>query len=214
VDEGQLKILLLERDFEPAKGQLSLIGGFVQDQESLDAAAYRILYHLTGLREIFLEQLHTFGEADRDPGDRVISVAYFALLKIQELDPDHVRDHGAYWCPVSSIPPLIFDHNRMVEVALRRLRIQAKVRPIGLKLLPEEFTLPQIQELFEAIYQRKLDDRNFRKKILQLEILEKLNRKDKRSSKKGAFLYRFNEEKYANYLKNGDRFEMLTIDVL
>ena len=213
VDDGQLKILLLNRDFEPAKGQLSLIGGFVGEGESLDEAAYRILYQLTGLSDIFLEQLYAFGEIDRDPGARVISVAYFSLLKLQNLDPVHVRDHGAYWCPVSSIPPLIFDHNRMVEMALKKLREQARVRPIGLKLLPEEFSLPQIQQLFEAIYQRKLDDRNFRKKILQLGILEKLNKKDKKGSKKGAFLYRFNEEVYQNYLKNGDRFEMLTIDV-
>jgi ADP-ribose pyrophosphatase YjhB (NUDIX family) len=206
--ENELKILLLTRDFEPGKGESSLIGGFVREDESLDAAAQRILHELTGLKDVYLEQLYAFGDVDRDPGQRVISVAYFALLKVQDLDPDHVEKYGARWCPIKECNRLIFDHNEMKDRALKRLQRKAKSQPIGFELLPDTFTIPQLQNLYEAIYQRGIDNRNFRKKLLAMNILEKLDIKDKSSSKKGAFLYRFDRRKYDEFLEEGFLFDL------
>jgi 8-oxo-dGTP diphosphatase len=203
-----LKILLLTRDMEPGKGQSSLIGGFVRKDESLDDAATRILYDLTGLENVFLEQLYTYGEVDRDPGERVISVSYYALLKVQDLDHDHVEEHGARWCDVGECGRLIFDHNEMVQRALSRLRSRAKSQPIGFELLPRSFTIPQLQMLYEAIYQKRLDNRNFRKKLLAMDVLEKLDTKDKSSSKKGAYLYRFDKKRYNKLLQDGFLFDL------
>ncbi len=205
---NELKILLLTRDFEPGKGKSSLIGGFVRENESLDEAARRILFDLTGLKDVFLEQLYTFGEVGRDPGERVISVAYYALLKAQDLDHDHVKKHGARWCPINECSHLIFDHNEMKEKALKRLQRRAKSQPIGFELLPKKFTIPQLQNLYEVIYQKKFDNRNFRKKLLAMDILEKLEIKDKSTSKKGAFLYRFDKQKYNKFLKEGFLFDL------
>jgi ADP-ribose pyrophosphatase YjhB (NUDIX family) len=205
---NDLKVLLLKRDFEPAKGQISLIGGFVRENESLDDAAARILNELTGLKDIYLEQIYTYGEVNRDPGERVISVAYFALLKIQDLDHEYVTGHGARWCPVSMCPDVIFDHATMIEKAIRRLQRRAKNRPIGFELLPQHFTIPQLQKLYEAIYQKHFDNRNFRKKLLAMNILKKFDRKDKSSSKKGAYLYSFDKKKYDKLLKEGFHFDL------
>jgi ADP-ribose pyrophosphatase YjhB (NUDIX family) len=207
-DDSQLKLLILKRNFEPAKGKNSLIGGFVRENESLDEAARRILYELTGLTDIYLEQLNTYGEVDRDPGERTISVAYFALLKIQNLDADLIKKHGAFWVPISKLPKLIFDHNLMVQKAIRRLRRRAKSEPTGFELLPRKFTLPQLQGLYEAIYQTYFDNRNFRKKVLSMNILRKLNEKDKTSSKKGAYYYKFDRKKYYRLLQNGFQFDI------
>jgi 8-oxo-dGTP diphosphatase len=207
-DDGQLKLLILKRDFEPAKGENSLIGGFVRENESLDDAARRILYELTGLSDIYLEQLYAYGEINRDPGERVISVAYFALLKIQDLDQEHVEKHGAHWIHISKLPTLIFDHNIMIQKAFKRLRRRAKSEPIGFELLPGKFTLPQLQGLYEEIYQKKFDNRNFRKKVLDMQILKKLNEKDKSCSKKGAFYYKFDKRKYDRLLRDGFHFNL------
>lgn len=207
-DDGQLKLLILKRDFEPAKGKNSLIGGFVRENESLDAAARRILFELTGLSDIYLEQLSAYGEVDRDPGERTISVAYFALLKIQNLDQEYVKGHGAHWVPISKLPKLIFDHDLMVQKAIRRLRRRAKSEPTGFELLPKKFTLPHLQGLYEEIYQTKFDNRNFRKKVLSMNILKKLNEKDKSCSKKGAYYYKFDKKKYDRFLLNGFHFDI------
>jgi ADP-ribose pyrophosphatase YjhB (NUDIX family) len=206
--ENQLKILLLKRNFEPGMGKLSLIGGFVKEEESLDDAAARILYDLTGLKNVFLEQLYSHGKCDRDPGERVISVSYYALLKVQDLDHDHVKKHGARWCNIGECQELIFDHNEMVEGALQRLRRMAKSQPIGFELLPRKFTIPQLQMLYEAIYQKTLDNRNFRKKLLAMDVLEKLETKDKSTSKKGAFLYRFDKKRYNKLHQDGSLFDL------
>ena len=206
--DNQLKILLLNRDLEPGLGKSSLIGGFVREREGLDEAAARILYDLTGLENVFLEQLYTFGKIDRDPGERVISVSYYALLKVQDLDHDHVEKHGARWCNIGDCDTLIFDHNNMVAKALTRLRQRAKNQPIGFELLPGKFTIPQLQMLYEAIYQKKLDNRNFRKKLLGMDVLEKLEAKDKSTSKKGAFLYRFDKKRYNKLLQDGFLFDL------
>jgi ADP-ribose pyrophosphatase YjhB (NUDIX family) len=205
---NQLKILLLTRDFEPGMGKSSLIGGFVREEESLDDAAARILYDLTGLENVFLEQLYSHGKIDRDPGERVISVSYYALLKVQDLDNDYVEKHGARWCNVGECEQLIFDHQDIVERALSRLRRSAKNQPIGFELLPGKFTIPQLQMLYEAIYQKTLDNRNFRKKLLAMDVLVKLDTKDKSTSKKGAFLYRFDKKRYNKLHQDGFLFDL------
>jgi 8-oxo-dGTP diphosphatase len=205
---NELKILLLKRDMEPERGKLSLIGGFIRESESLDDAAHRILYNLTGLKDIFLEQLYTFGAPERDPGERVVSVAYYALIKAHDLDADHIRKNGARWCPINDCKQLIFDHNDMADKALMRLQRRAKNQPIGFELLPRRFTIPQLLNLYEAIYQKKFDNRNFRKKLLSMNVLEKMQAKDKSTSKKGAYLYRFDKKKYNRFLEEGFMFDL------
>ncbi len=204
----ELKLLLIKRSFEPALGQWSLAGGFVQDGESLDEAACRVLCSLTGLSDLYMEQLYTYGATDRDPGARVISTAYFALIGIHELDPEIQRDNGAHWRSLSNLPDLIFDHHMMVDRALLELVKTVGVRPVGFELLPEKFTLVQLQNLYEAIYQRPIDKRNFRKKILSMNLIEKLEEKERETSKKGAWYYRFNEEKYRELAMNGFFFNL------
>ena len=209
-DEGgrELKLLLLKRNFQPAMGEWSLMGGFLNKDESIDHAAKRILNQLTGLSDVYMEQLYSFGEIDRDPGDRIISVAYFALIKIKDSDLELVKNHGATWVPISSLPQLIFDHNQMVERAMKKLQVRARTQPIGFELLPEKFTIPQLQGLYEAIYNKPLDKRNFRRKLLAMDLLEKQEEKEKESSRKGAWYYRFDANKYEDLLKRGFNFEL------
>jgi len=209
-DEGdrELKLLILKRKFEPAMGEWSLMGGFTNVNESLDQAAQRTVSQLTGLDEVYMEQLYAFGAPERDPGGRIVSVAYFSLIRINEHDRERVRKHGAYWISLSNLPKLIFDHSDMVTKALRKLRIRARTQPIGFELLPEKFTIPQLQGLYEAIYQKAFDKRNFRRKILSMGLLEKLDEKEKETSKKGAFYYQFNPTKYEEFLQEGFGFEM------
>lgn len=207
-DEGELKLLLLKRKIEPSKGGWSLMGGFLQKNESLDEGARRILLKLTGLNDIYMEQLYSFGEVDRDPGERTISIAFYALIKVNENDRKLAEAHGASWVALKNVPNLIFDHNKMVDKALRTLRNKVSSKPIGFELLPEKFTLPQLQALYEAINQESLDKRNFRKRILETGLLEKLDEKEKESSKKGAFYYMFNKEKYQMYAERGLYFQL------
>jgi len=204
----ELKVLLLKRNFQPAKGEWSLMGGFLAGNESVDTAAKRILHQLTGLSEVYMEQLYTFGELDRDPGARIISIAYFALIRINASDLELVCNHGATWVPISSMPPLIFDHAAMVARALKKLQIRARTQPIGFELLPDKFTIPQLQGLYEAIYNKSFDKRNFRRKVLSMDLLEKLEEKEKQSSRKGAWYYRFDSCKYEDLLNRGFNFEL------
>ena len=209
-DEGgrELKVLLLKRNFQPAKGEWSLMGGFLKNNEAIDTAAKRILHQLTGLSDVYMEQLYTFGELDRDPGARIISVAYFALIKINASDLELVKTHGATWVPISSMPRLIFDHTAMVNRALKKLQVRARTQPIGFELLPDKFTIPQLQGLYEAIYNKTLDKRNFRRKLLSMNLLEKLEEKEKESSRKGAWYYRFEPKNYQDLLNRGFNFEL------
>lgn len=195
-DKGSLKLLLLKRNFEPAKGSWSLMGGFVQDGESVDDAAKRVLAELTGLENVYMEQVGTFGEVDRDPGERVISVAYYALININEYDRNLVQQHNAHWAEINEIPPLVFDHPQMVKQARIMLQKKASSEPIGFNLLPILFTLFQLQSLYEAIYGEPLDKRNFRKRVADLNYIEKTDKIDKTGSKRGAALYKFNENAY------------------
>jgi len=208
IHEKEIKLLLVKRSFNPARGKWSLAGGFVEQDESLDVAANRVLSSLTGLKNVFLKQLYCYGDLDRDPGARVISTAYWALIKIKDIDQQLSKQNGAHWQSITKLPELIFDHQKMVERALSELRMQIKIKPVGFELLPEKFTLVQMLDLYEAIYQKKIDKRNFRKKILTMDILEKLDEKEKETSKKGAYYYRFIKERYKKLVQNGFYFNL------
>ena len=205
-DQGELKLLIHKRQFEPAKGEWSLFGGFVQQGESLDAAACRVLYELTGLDEVYMEALKAYGEVERDPADRVITVAYYALIPASQFSGASNAGYGATWVSISELPALIMDHNRMVKRGLLRLQRRASTQPIGFELLPLKFTMPQLQSLYEAIYQAELDKRNFRKKILSLDVLIKLEEKDMSTSRKGAYLYKFDRRRYQHLVTGGYNF--------
>lgn len=180
------------------------MGGFLGPEESLDEAASRILHNLTGLKDIYLEQLKGFGKVDRDPVARTISVAYYALINLHDHDKNLLPEHGAKWFPIDELPDLIFDHEEMVSLAKARLRNKASSQPVGFELLPDTFTLPELQQLYEAIYETSLDKRNFRRRILSMDVLEKTNKKQMKYSKKGAYLYKFDEVKYSDQKnKNG-----------
>jgi hypothetical protein len=207
-EDGKLKLLIIKRKVDPMEGAWSLVGGFVQDGESTDNAAIRVLRQTTGIQDIYMDQLQCYGDTDRDTGARVISIAYYALIRISEHDRLLAAAHGAHWLSLHQIPELIFDHNKMLNDALDRLRDKARFHPIGFELLPEKFTLPQLRNLYEEICQRVLDKRNFRKKILAMDIMEKLEEKDKTSSKKGAHLYRFDRTKYDALTQHGFVFEI------
>ncbi len=193
VVEEKLCLLLTKRRFEPEKGKWSLMGGFVQADESADAAARRVLKQLTGLENVYMEQVQAFGAIDRDPGERVISIAYYALLGPGEYIPRLLAEHNAEWVAVDNLPPLGFDHPEMVGKALQLVRDSLPVRPIGFNLLPELFTLTQLQMLHETILGHTIDKRNFRKRIAETPCVEKTPYIDKSSSRRGASLYRYNE---------------------
>jgi ADP-ribose pyrophosphatase YjhB (NUDIX family) len=190
----ELKVLLYRRGFEPSAGKWSLLGGFVGTSETLGDAARRVLYKTTGLQNIYQEQVHTFSRPDRDPAGRVISVAYYALIRIKQQDSDLIAEHGAQWWPISKLPKLIFDHQEMVNSSLFSLQNKAGTGLVGKELLGDTFTLTNLKRLYEAIFQRNLDAGNFRKKILSLGMLQSTGMKDMSDSKKGAFLYQYLEE--------------------
>lgn len=207
-EDGKLKLLIIKRKVAPMEGAWSMVGGFVQEGESTHEAATRVLQQTTGIQDIYMDQLMCYGDVERDSGARVISVAYYALIRISEHDRILANQHGAHWLSLHQIPELIFDHTQMLNDALARLRDKAHFHPIGFELLPEKFSLPQLRNLYEEIYQRPLDKRNFRKKILAMDILEKLDEKDKSTSKKGAHLYRFDKKKYNALTQRGLVFEI------
>lgn len=194
--EGELNLLLLKRNFEPSKGEWSLMGGFVQQDESVDDAAKRVLAELTGLENVYMEQVNSFGEVGRDPGERVISIAYYALINIDEYDREAVQQHNAFWININEMPDLIFDHPQMVQAARDLMKQKASTKPIGFNLLPKLFTLSQLQSLYEAIYGEDIDKRNFRKRIAEMDYIEKTDKIDKKGSKRGAALYKFNDKVY------------------
>lgn len=195
-DGQELKALLIKRGFEPAKGRWSLMGGFVKNNESVEAAASRILHSLTGLTDIYMEQIACFSKPTRDPGGRVISMAFFALIKIDDYPEELMELHNSSWFALNKIPSLVFDHKQMLNEARTKLRVRASSHPVGFELLPKKFTLPQLQVLYEAIYETELDKRNFSRKIHSLNLLKKLSEKEKESSKRGAFYYVFDKKKY------------------
>ncbi|GAB3974213.1 NUDIX domain-containing protein [Spirosoma terrae] len=195
-DGQEIKLLLIKRNFEPEQGKWSLMGGFVKEDEDLDVSASRILYELTGLTNIYVEQVQIFGNVRRDPVERTLSVMYFALINIADHDTDAVRSHNASWISLSQKPNLIFDHDEMVAIAMDRLRYKAALHPLGFELLPEKFTIPQLQKLYEAVYNIPLDRRNFSRKLLSTGLLQETGEKDENSATKKAMLYRLNQDRY------------------
>ncbi len=192
--EGKLNILLIKRRMMPGKDKWSLMGGFVEENESLDDAAKRVLHQLTGLEDVYMDQVGTFGDIDRDPGARVISIAYCALLNFDDQDHQRVIDNDAHWIPLDEMPELFFDHPQIVAKALEYLRKQVHSKPIVFQFLPELFTLSQLQSVYEEILGEKLDKRNFRKRIMEGNSLEKTDLIDKSNSKRGATLYKLRIE--------------------
>ena len=195
-DGEDIKLLLIKRNFDPERGKWSLMGGFLEDNEDLEVATNRILFDLTGLKDIYFEEVQTFGKVGRDPVERTLSICFFALINIHEYDQEAVRDHNAYWISLKDRPQLIFDHNQMVNLALERLRYKAALHPIGFELLPEKFTIPQLQKLYEAIYDTPMDRRNFSRKIVSTNLLLDTGEKNQNSATKRAILYSLNKEKY------------------
>lgn len=205
--DNELNILIAKRPFEPMKGGWSLMGGFVNEFESINDAAKRVVNEFTGIEDIYMEQVGAFGDINRDLV-RVISIAYYALVDIEKFDTSLAEKYDARWVKITLLPELIFDHSLMVKNTLNLLQRRAAVKPIGFNLLQEQFTLPTLQSLYESIYQEDIDKRNFRKKILAMDILEKLDEKDKISSRKGAFYYRFIKEKYDQLIQQGLHFSI------
>lgn len=195
-DGKDLKLLLIQRGFEPERNKWSLMGGFLQENEDLDEAASRILKNLTGLENIYLEQVYTFSKIHRDPAERTVSISYFALIDIERYEKQINQEYHAEWFLVNNRPKLIFDHDEMVSVAQNQLRYKAAIQPLLFELLPENFTIPQLQNLYEGVYETTFDKRNFIRKLMSTGLLIKLPVKDKSGSRKGAFLYKLDKSRY------------------
>jgi 8-oxo-dGTP diphosphatase len=208
-DGGELKVLLIQRALEPFKGKWALPGGFVRLDETLDEAALRELNEEAGLKDVFLEQLYTVGTVNRDPRERVVSVAHYALVKLSDHQAKAATDAAeAEWFPVSKLPKLAFDHAEIVAVALSRLQGKVRYQPIGFELLPPKFTLSQLQHLYEVILGTELDKRNFRKKVLGFGLLVPLNEMHQSGRHRPAQLFRFDADKYEKLKKRGFNFEL------
>ena len=210
VDEpNNLKIMLIRRRLPPFQHQWALPGGFVRIDESVDAAARRELQEETGLQEVFLEQLYTFGDIDRDPRERVVTVAYYALVNLKEYPIQAATDASeAAWFSISQLPPLAFDHHQIVAMAIARLKGKVRYEPIGFELLPKKFTLSQLQTLYETVLGIPLDKRNFRKKILKMGLLIELNETQTDVAHRAARLYQFDELTYRQLKEKGFNFEL------
>ncbi len=209
LDEQDLKVLLIQRDNEPFAGRWALPGGFVKMDETLEESALRELSEETGLTKVFLEQLYTFGNPGRDPRERVVTVAYYALVKLLDHKVQAATDaREAAWFAVDDLPKLCFDHDTILDTALKRLQGKVRYQPIGFELLPPKFSLTQLQRMYEIILERILDKRNFRKKVLSLDILDELDEVEQDVAHRAARLYRFNERKYRQMTKDGINFEI------
>lgn len=207
LEDGTLKVMLIERDLEPFEGMWAIPGGFVRSGETLEAAAARELREETGITDVFLEQLYTFGRPGRDPRGWVVSVAYYALVS-----PDKHTIHAstdarqARWFPAASLPRLAFDHAEILNTALDRLRGKLTYAPIGFELLPRKFTIKQLQKLYEIVLGTSLDNRNFRKKIFGLDVLKELKEMQRGVPHRAARLYEFDERKYRQLVRRGLSF--------
>lgn len=209
LDESDLKVMLIQRGLEPYKGEWALPGGFVQMDESIEAAARRELQEETGIEKVYLEQLYTFGDIDRDPRDRVITIAYYALINRIEHPVQAATDASqAMWWSVADLPSLAFDHDKIVNMALKRLKGKVRCEPIGFELLPQKFTLSQLQKLYETILGTVLDKRNFRRKILKMDLLTELDEMQADVPHRAAKLYQFDPQKYQRLKINGFNFEL------
>ena len=208
LDDEDLKVLLIRRDLEPFQGKWALPGGFVRVEESLEEAVRRELQEETGITQVFLEQLYTFGAVGRDPRERVVTVAYYALVKLSDHSIKAATDaRDAAWFAVAEARGLAFDHDRILAAALERLKGKVRYQPIGFELLPPQFTL-SLQRLYETILETRLDKRNFRKKILGMGFLVALDEVEKDVAHRAARLYRFDRKKYRQLQKRGFNFEI------
>lgn len=208
-DDLELKVMLIQRDIPPFQGEWALPGGFIHLDESLEEAAKRELREETGIESVFLEQLYTFGRVERDPRDRVITVAYYALINLSEQKIKATTDaREAAWFALTQLPKLAFDHDKILSVALARLKGKVRYEPIGFELLPEKFTLSQLQKLYEIVLAQKLDKRNFRRKILQMNLLIELDEVQTGVAHRAARLYQFDEQKYLQLKETGFNFEI------
>lgn len=209
LDEHDLQVMLIQRDLAPFAGNWALPGGFVRVEETLDEAAARELREETGLHDIFLEQLYTFGAVDRDPRERIVTVAYYALVNLSGHAVQATTDaRSAAWFSVNDLPKLAFDHRKILDVALERLRGKVRYQPIGFELLPEKFTLRQLQHLYEIILDRPLDKRNFRKKVLSMGIIKETNEIETDVAHRAARLFRFDKKANDRLMKRGFNFEI------
>lgn len=209
LDEEDLKVLLIQRDLDPFKGCWALPGGFVHVGESIEDAAQRELTEETGVKRIFFEQLYTFGQPERDPREHVVTVAYYALVRMSDHRLQAATDaRNAAWFGIDDVPKLAFDHRKILDMAHERLKTRVRYQPIGFELLPSKFPLRTLQHLYEAVLERELDKRNFRKKILGMDVLEELDEIETNVSHRAARLYRFDKQKYKALVKNGFHFEI------
>lgn len=209
LDEGDLKVLLIQRRLEPFAGAWALPGGFVHVDETLEEAARRELHEEAGVTRVYLEQLYTFGALERDPRERVVSVAYYGLVRLADHAVRAATDaRDAAWFPVAELPSLAFDHEEIVDVALERLKGKVRYQPIGFELLPPKFTLSELQRLYEVILETALDKRNFRKRILGMELLVETDEVQSDVAHRAARLYRFDKKKYEALKKKGFNFEL------
>jgi len=209
LDQEDLKVLLIQRGLPPFEGKWALPGGFVRLTETLDEAARRELEEETGLRTLYLEQLYTFGNVDRDPRERVVSVAYYALVNLSAHSVQAATDaRDAAWFGVHEVPTLAFDHGDILQIALDRLRGKLRYQPIGFELLPRKFTLSQLQHLYELVLERDLDKRNFRKRVLGTGLLIETDEVQQDVAHRAARLYRFDERKYRRLARAGFNFEL------
>jgi 8-oxo-dGTP diphosphatase len=208
-DNSQLKVLLIKLAVEPGKGLWALPGSNILQDEDLDSAARRVLKELTGLDNLYMEQFQSFGKVNRFPLFRVITITYFALVKIEDYSPEPgPKVSDAQWFSVNKLPELPFDHKEIIESANKRLKQRVRIKPIGFELLPKKFTLTQIQNLYETILGIKLDIRNFRKKILGLNMLKDLNELQKGVPHRAPKLYKFDKRSYNKLKEKGFNFEL------
>ncbi|MDI9340305.1 MAG: NUDIX domain-containing protein [Sediminibacterium sp.] len=208
-DGAQVKVLLTQREREPFKNKWALPGGFVFMEETTEQAAKRLLQEKAGLRNVYIEQLYTFSEVDRDPRERIVAVAYYALVNAHQYEVSAGRDTlKTEWFGLSELPKLAFDHARIIRVAIERLKGKVSYQPVGFELLNEKFTLPQLQTLYEAILEMPIDKRNFRKKILSTGLLFPLEEKEKNVAHKAARYYSFDKRMYKELTKKGFHFEL------
>ncbi len=208
-DEEDLKVLLIQRDLEPFEGQWALPGGFVNVTETLEDAARRELAEEAGLENVFLEQLYTFGDVDRDPRERIVTVAYYALVNIRDHRVRAATDaRNVAWFAITDVPKLAFDHETILKTGVERIKGKVRYQPIGFELLPKLFTLSQLQHLYESVLEKNIDKRNFRKKILGMDFIEETNEIQQDVAHRAARLYKFNEKKYRLLVRKGFNFEI------
>lgn len=208
-DGIDINVLLIERGIEPFQGKWAIPGGFVNMDESAEEGALRELKEETGIENVFMEQLYTFSDVDRDPRGRVISIAYFAMVRTSDYQVIAGDDaKKAQWFKLNNIPPLAFDHDRILRIALDRVKAKVRYQPVGFELLDEKFTMPELQLLYESLLGTKFDRRNFHNKIMKTKLLIQLDEKKKGTPHRAPRLLKFDKQKYDELVSSGFNFEI------